>query len=121
MTYGGDIIHSSGRTFYHNNNIPKASLTLEGIVKLNNTVTSTSTSLGATANSVKLAYDKGNHAHPYLPTAGGTMTGNTVVNNYGIGNVGLYSASRYQNVFSMGASYVPSANGTSLGNMYGIA
>lgn len=49
------------------------------------------------------------------------MTGNTVVSNYGIGNVGLYSASRYQNVFSMGTAYVPSADGTSLGSMYGIA
>ncbi len=56
-----------------------------------------------------------------LALSGGTMTGNTVVSNYGIGNVGLYSASRYQNVFSMGAAYVPSADGTSLGSMYGIA
>lgn len=32
---------------------------------LNNTVTSTSTTEAATANAVKTAYDKANHAHPY--------------------------------------------------------
>jgi hypothetical protein len=49
------------------------------------------------------------------------MNGNVVFSNFGIGIVGLYNASRYQNVFSMGTSYVPSADGTALGSMYGIA
>ncbi|MCB9232295.1 MAG: tail fiber domain-containing protein [Bacteroidia bacterium] len=43
------------------------------------------------------------------------------VNNYGKGLVGLYSATRYQNVFAMGAAYRLSADGTSPGNLYGIA
>jgi hypothetical protein len=41
--------------------------------------------------------------------------------NYGLGLVGLYSSSRYQNVFAMGSAYRLAANGTSPGNLYGIA
>lgn len=40
-----------------------ATTTYYGVTKLNNTVTSTSTSLSATANSVKTAYDKGVEAY----------------------------------------------------------
>lgn len=50
-----------------------------------------------------------------------THNADIVATNYGIGLVGLYSASRYQNVFSMGAAYRLSADGTSAGNLYGIA
>lgn len=56
-----------------------------------------------------------------LPLAGGTMTGNTLVNNYGIGNVGLYSATRYQAVFAMGDAYKLPADGSTTGSLYGIA
>jgi len=41
--------------------------------------------------------------------------------NYGKGFVGKYSASRLQHVFSMGAAYRIAADGTSTGNMYGMA
>lgn len=47
---------------YHSGNIPKASTTTQGIVKLNDTRTSTSTSEAATANAVKGAYDTLNTA-----------------------------------------------------------
>ena len=53
--------------------------------------------------------------------SGGTLSGNLIANNYGIGLVGLYNASRYQNVFSMGDSYKLTADGTGVGTMYGIA
>lgn len=43
------------------------------------------------------------------------------VQNYGIGLVGLYSSTRYQNVFAMGSAYRLAANGTSPGNLYGLA
>ena len=56
-----------------------------------------------------------------LPLAGGTMTGNTLVNNYGIGNVGLYSATKYQAVFAMGDAYKLPADGSTTGTLYGIA
>ena len=41
--------------------------------------------------------------------------------NYGYGVVGLYSSVRYQGVFAMGAAYVLAADGTTTGNLYGIA
>lgn len=55
--------------------LPTASTTTAGIVQLNDTVSSTSTALAATANAVKTAYDKANHSHPYVLKAGDTMTG----------------------------------------------
>lgn len=49
--------------------LPTASTTTSGIVQLNDTVTSTSTTLGATANAVKQAYDKASHSHPYAASS----------------------------------------------------
>lgn len=43
-----------------------------------------------------------------------------VANNYGRGVFGLYSAVRYQHVWSMGAAYKTSDDGASFGNMYGL-
>ena len=54
----------------------------------------------------------------------GTLTMGTqqalVANNYGRGVFGLYSATRYQHVWSMGTAYKTSDDGTSYGNMYGL-
>lgn len=47
---------------YHSGNIPKASTTVQGIVQLNNTRTSTSTTQAATASALKSAYDTINSA-----------------------------------------------------------
>ena len=52
--------------------INPASTTTAGAVQLNDTIVSTSTTLAATANSVKLVADL---ANTMLPKAGGTMTG----------------------------------------------
>jgi hypothetical protein len=52
--------------------ISAASTTAAGAVQLNDTINSTSTTLAATANSVKLVADL---ANTMLPLAGGTMTG----------------------------------------------
>lgn len=41
--------------------------------------------------------------------------------NYGLGLVGLYASTRYQNVFAMGAAYRLAADGTNTGNLYGLA
>jgi hypothetical protein len=46
---------------------------------------------------------------------------NMVSRNYGIGQVGLYDSTKYQAVFSMGEAYILPANGTTTGNLYGIA
>ena len=58
-------------------------------------------------------------------TIGSTLTMGTqvalVANNYGRGVFGLYSATRYQHVWSMGAAYKTKDDGTTLGNLYGLA
>jgi hypothetical protein len=41
--------------------------------------------------------------------------------NYGCSIVGVYSASRYQGVFAMGDAYKLAIDGTSAGNLYGMA
>lgn len=41
--------------------------------------------------------------------------------NYGTGLVGVYSDTRYQNVWAMGTSWRLAADGTTPGNLYGIA
>jgi hypothetical protein len=42
-------------------------------------------------------------------------------NNYGHSVVGVYASTRYQGVFSMGDAYKLPADGTTTGNLYGIA
>jgi hypothetical protein len=44
-----------------------------------------------------------------------------VARNYGLGQVGLYSSTIYQAVWSMGEAYILPANGSSTGTLYGIA
>ena len=56
-----------------------------------------------------------------LSLSGGTMSGNIVVNNYGLGNVGLYSATKYQGVWAMGTSYMLPSSGGNTGSLYGLA
>jgi hypothetical protein len=46
---------------------------------------------------------------------------NMVARNYGLGQVGLYSSTIYQAVWSMGEAYILPANGSSTGTLYGIA
>jgi hypothetical protein len=43
-----------------------------------------------------------------------------VASNYGHGVFGVYSATRYQHVWSMGTAYKTNSSGTSYGNMYGL-
>jgi hypothetical protein len=58
-----------------------------------------------------------------LDVAGGIRTqGDIYTNsNYGYGLVGLYSSYRYQGVFAMDNAYRLSVDGTTPGNLYGIA
>jgi len=67
--------------------------------------------IGTTAPSQKM------HVVGNIKTSGDIITDG----NYGLGLVGLYSATRYQNVFAMGTSYRLAADGTTPGNLYGIA
>lgn len=71
-------------------------------------------------------YDRSNTGY-YLDPAGTSelnkvyYNSNMVSRNYGIGQVGVYSSYRYQAVFSMGESYLLPADGTTTGNLYGMA
>jgi hypothetical protein len=71
-------------------------------------------------------YDSNNTAYYLDPASTSELNkvyynSNMVSRNYGIGQVGLYSSVRYQGVFSMGEAYILPADGTSAGNLYGIA
>jgi hypothetical protein len=58
-----------------------------------------------------------------LQAAGNLRTNNNLYldQNYGSSIVGVYSPYRYQGVFSMGDAYKLSIDGTSTGNLYGLA
>jgi hypothetical protein len=60
--------------------IPDASTSVRGSVQLTDSVSTTSSSLAATATAVKSAYDLANAA---LPRAGGTITGEVVIGSAG--------------------------------------
>lgn len=51
---------------YHKGNMPSASTSQKGIVQLSDSVTSTSTTLSATAKAVKTAYDEGKAANDFI-------------------------------------------------------
>jgi hypothetical protein len=65
----------------------------------------------------------------YLPLAGGSMTGTitmgtqnfAVAGNYGRGVFGLYDSYKYQHLWSMGTAYKLPDNGSTTGNLYGVA
>jgi hypothetical protein len=57
----------------------------------------------------------------FVNEGGDTMGGNLNFNNYGIGIQGTYHSERYQGVFAMSNSYNLPANGTTSGNLYGLA
>ena len=44
-----------------------------------------------------------------------------VASDYGHGIYGVYTSTRYQHVWSMGTAYNLSANGTGVGNLYGLS
>ena len=59
----------------------------------------------------------------YLQPEGNTsanLQGDVVINSYGRGLIGLYSSTKYQHVWSMGAAYRTAADGSGYGNMYGL-
>ena len=70
-TYGGTAAAGSATTVSRSDHkhalpaLPVGSVNTQGIVQLNNTVTSTSTTEAGTAHAVKMAYDKGVEAYEY--------------------------------------------------------
>ena len=59
----------------------------------------------------------------YLPLAGGTITGNIVSGDTSrnISTIGTYDSTKSQQIWSMGAAYLNSANGSTFGSLYGAA
>lgn len=68
-------------------NVDPATLLLPGVVQLEDSISSTSTTTAATPNSVKTTYDLANTA---LPNTGGTMTGDIVFANGQPVDAGLF-------------------------------
>lgn len=65
----------------HTHSLPAATVSAAGIVRLNNTVTSTATTQAATANAVKVAYDAAQSK------AGYTASGDANLTNYPVGTI----------------------------------
>lgn len=63
----------------------------KGLVQLTDSTSSTSKTTAATPASVKAAYDKANHSHPYLTTSNPTGTGSLSMNRKSDTTVGSYS------------------------------
>jgi hypothetical protein len=61
------------------------------------------------------------HYHDTRDTTRITYGRNIVFDNFGKGIVGNYDSYRYQGVFSMGDAYKLPADGTTTGNLYGLA
>jgi len=115
------IFYDSNNTAYYTN--PASTSNLNGL-----TVNGTITGNAATADNSQQLYGLYNTQFLRSDTADsftGTITMGTqkalVANNYGRGVYGIYSSSRFQHVWSMGTSYNLADNGTSPGNLYGIA
>ena len=73
-----------------------------------------------------LFYDSNNTSYYLDPASTSELNkvyynSNMVSRNYGIGQIGVYDSTRYQAVFSMGEAYLLPANGTTTGNLYGLA
>jgi hypothetical protein len=83
---------------------------------------STSNLVGLTVANTITGSVSGNAATATLATKATRANGNFYIDdNYGNTVVGLYAANRYQGVFAMGDSYKLPADGTTTGNLYGIA
>jgi len=61
--------HNHDGTYLKSYTPPTSSTSQAGIVQLEDSVSSTSTTKAATSNAVKTAYDKGNHSHPYASSS----------------------------------------------------
>jgi len=70
-------------------------------------------------------YDSNNTGYYFDGSSSGTsvrIAGDILCDaNYGKGMVGVYTSTRLQHVWSMGAAYRIAADGTTAGNMYGLA
>lgn len=76
------------------------------------------------ANNTGYYVDPNNNSYVYSLTGAAYVRSNGNIYtdaDYGYGHVGVYTSVRYQGVFAMGDAYKLPSNGTSTGNLYGIA
>jgi hypothetical protein len=82
-----------------------------------------------TISNSQVGYNGTTQLTNYLPLSGGTMTGSismgtqnfAVAANYGRGVFGLYASTIYQHLWSMGTAYKLPDDGSTTGNLYGVA
>ena len=109
------IFHDSDNTVYYTD--PGSTSNLLGLTVVNTITGSITGNAGGSSASCT-----GNSATTTLATKATRANGNFYIDdNYGNTVVGVYSASRYQGVFAMGDSYKLVADGSTTGNLYGIA
>jgi hypothetical protein len=125
---------TSGHLYFYNTNTSGARSTnmelySSGYVYINNYAT------GGNSLRAPIFYDSNNTAY-YVDPAGTARLSYVAANagiridgnedlyldyNYGCSIVGVYASTRYQGVFSMGNAYKLSRDGTTAGNLYGLA
>jgi hypothetical protein len=123
----------SGDWYFYNTNTSGTRVTNMELYT-NNTVYFNNYATGGNSLRAPIFYDSNNTSYyvdpngtarlSYVVANGGIrIDGNENLyldNNYGQSVVGVYTSTRYQGVFSMGNSYKPAIDGTSLNNTYGI-
>ena len=120
--YVGDVLVENGNTISPAD-LPAASTIIAGIVQLNDTTNSTSTTQAATPNSVKTAYDlaDGAIAKSTLTTAGDIIyaSGSSTPDRLGIGTAGqvLTVSGGVPTWAAAPASGLPTTGGTMTGNI----
>jgi hypothetical protein len=125
---------TSGDLYFYNTNTSGTRVTNMELYS-NNTVYFNNYATGGNSLRAPIFYDSDNTGY-YVNPNGTARLSYVVANggiridanedlyldyNYGQSHVGVYTSVRYQGVFSMGNSYKPAYDGTSLNNLYGIA
>ena len=105
---------ANNKVFLRNDNtwqsLPTASTSATGIVQLNNAINSTSTTQAATANAVKIAYDKANSAYTMASNSPSLYTYECDFSSDTIYNITLPSGFSRSDVIIVGAMRMNSTN-----------
>ena len=116
------VVTNNNREIKTASKIPTANLTLpdgttaqKGIVQLNDSTESTSTTTAATPNAVRQAYTQASHSHPYISTNNGSVgtsnLANKSVTNDKLKPTEISSISHLDNITTTGFYVCPAATG----------
>ena len=98
MKFGGDLTHSNGNNFYHSGNLNKSTIPFTA-----STVTATNLDLNGGGN------------------ISGQVTTGLATSQKNAGIYGTYDSYRINHIWSMGSGFTVPADGTTFGNLYGMA